>query len=54
MKTKAIVLIVVSAVITLSFTFNIKKDSLSKKASTEKPSNSKNEPAGGFSSEDKL
>lgn len=56
MKTKVIVLLAVSAIVTLSFTFaSATKPEPDKKAesvTTEKQANS--EPAGGFVSEDKF
>lgn len=54
MKTKAIVLIAISAIVTLSFTFASvnKADKKSKEVVTEQQVS--NEPAGGFVSEDKF
>lgn len=54
MKTKAIVLIAITAIVTLSFTFASvsKTDKKSKEVVTEKQVS--NEPAGGFVSEDKF
>jgi hypothetical protein len=52
MKTKAIVILVLSAIVTLSFTFS----SASKKTEVKENATqqTQNEPAGGFVSEDKL
>lgn len=54
MKTKIIVFLAVSAIITLSFTFSSvnKADKKSKEVVTEKQVS--NEPTGGFASEDKF
>jgi hypothetical protein len=53
MKTRIIIFIAVSGIVTLSFTFTSIK---STKASSEAPAAviSSNEPVGGFTSEDKL
>ncbi len=51
MKTKVIVLIAVSAIVTLSFTFASVKNSNKKEISTAK---SVDAPAGGFATEDKF
>jgi hypothetical protein len=54
MKTKGIIFLAVSAIVTLSFTFGSvnKADKKSKEVVTEKQVT--NEPAGGFVSEDKF
>ena len=53
MKTKVVIFLAVSAIITLSFTFSSvsKADKKAKAATAEKQAT--NEPAGGFVSEDK-
>lgn len=55
MKTKITLLLLVSAIVTLSFTFASvnKAENKSKEVVTEKQANN-NEPAGGFVSEDKF
>jgi hypothetical protein len=50
MKTKLIVILVLSAIVTLSFTFASVKKTEDKVETTQ----SQNEPAGGFASEDKF
>lgn len=52
MKTKTIILIAISAIVTLSFTFaSVKKSNEPKQESTHQ---SHGEPIGGFVSEDKI
>jgi hypothetical protein len=53
MKTKTIILLAVSAIVTLSFTFaSVKTQSSEPKKPVSQQNN--NEPAGGFAAEDKF
>ena len=55
MKTKAIILIAVSAIVTLSFTFaSVKSTDKKVVSTTETSAKASDAPAGGFVSEDKF
>lgn len=54
MKTKVIILVAVSALVTLSFTFINRNSRVQKKESSEVSARGNNEPSGGFLIEDKM